>query len=85
MHYVYILLSEKDKRTYVGYTHNLQERLKRHNSGRVTAIKNRRPLEFFYTEEFKTITKAKERELWWESSSGRKRLKGLFKSKMMEK
>ncbi|MEK7576526.1 MAG: GIY-YIG nuclease family protein [Patescibacteria group bacterium] len=78
MYYTYILLSEKDKRTYVGYTSNLDERLKRHNEGRVKATKNRRPLKFFYTEEFKTIAEAKERELWWKSHAGRKKLKELF-------
>jgi putative endonuclease len=81
MYYVYILLSEKDGRTYVGYTQNLEERLERHNSGRVTATKNRRPLNFFYTEKFETMSEAKARELWWKSSSGRKKLKELFDQK----
>ncbi|MEK7649931.1 MAG: GIY-YIG nuclease family protein [Patescibacteria group bacterium] len=78
MYYIYILLSEKDGRTYVGYTSDLKERLKSHNEGRVTATKHRRPLKIFYTEEFGTIAKAKNRELWWKSSSGRKKLKNLF-------
>ncbi|KKU53303.1 MAG: hypothetical protein UY24_C0015G0006 [Parcubacteria group bacterium GW2011_GWA1_48_11b] len=81
MYYVYILLSEKDQRTYVGYTHNIQERLARHNSGSVMATKHRRPFKIFYTEEFETMTEAKDRELWWKSTSGRRKLKELFKGK----
>jgi len=34
MYYVYILWSEKTNRYYCGYTSNLDDRLKRHNSGR---------------------------------------------------
>jgi len=85
MYYVYILISEKDQRTYVGYTQDLQERFKCHNSGRVMATKNRRPLVLLYREEFETMIEAKRRELWWKSSTGRKKLKGLFEGKMMDK
>ena len=85
MYYVYILISEKDQRTYVGYTQDLQERFKCHNSGRVMATKNRRPLVLLYREEFETMKEAKRRELWWKSSTGRKKLKGLFEGKMMDK
>ena len=78
MYTVYILISKKDKRTYVGYTNNIERRLKEHNSGRVSATKNRSPFEIFYTEEFETVKEARERELWWKSSSGRRKLKELF-------
>jgi putative endonuclease len=78
MYFVYILLSEKDNRTYVGYTHDLSARLKRHNAGYVSATKNRRPLRVFFYEEFETEREAKERELWWKSSTGRNNLKKMF-------
>ena len=78
MYTVYILLSKKDGRTYTGYTKDLKRRFSEHNSGRVNATKHRIPFDIFHTEEFKTETEAKERELWWKSSSGRKKLKELF-------
>lgn len=78
MYYVYVLISEKDNRTYTGYSNDVKRRLKEHNSGCVTATKRRRPLKVFLTEEFGTEREAKERELWWKSSSGRKKLKELF-------
>ena len=35
MYYVYLLRSLKDpSKTYIGYTNNLEERLKRHDAGR---------------------------------------------------
>ncbi len=79
MYFVYILLSEKDHRTYVGFSNDVMARLKRHNAGHVAATKNRRPLRVLFYERFKTEKEAKEREFWWKSSTGRNRLKSIFK------
>lgn len=81
MYTVYILQSLKDKKTYTGYTNNLENRLEYHNSGRVKATKNRRPLEVLFAESFETVKEAKARELWWKGKSGRKKLKEFFKHK----
>lgn len=50
MYYVYVLISEKDKRFYVGYTNDLKKRVKEHSSGRVDSTKNRLPLQLIYYE-----------------------------------
>ena len=78
MYFTYILLSQSDGRTYVGFTKDMVERLRRHNSGQVSATKNRRPLVLFYLEKFSTMKEAKEKELWWKTSGGRKEMKKLF-------
>ena len=78
MYFVYILISEKVQRTYVGYSDNVERRLTQHNAGQVTATKYRRPLRIFHLEEFQTMKEAKARELWWKSGSGRNELKKLF-------
>ncbi len=62
---VYILQSQKDNRTYTGYTSNLENRLTYHKSGRVNATKHRRPLRILFTEDFNTVAEARARELWW--------------------
>ena len=62
MYFVYILQSLKDGKTYVGYTNNLDERLKRHNSGLVTATKHCIPLKLIYSEQFETLQEAKKRD-----------------------
>ena len=78
MYYVYILQSTKDKKTYVGYTNDIQQRLKRHNSGAVTATRYRRPLKLLMSEQFENAQQAKKRELWWKSGAGRRKLKEFF-------
>ena len=65
-------------RTYVGYSHNVGQRLQRHNSGQVKATKNRRPLKILFTESFETEQDAKKRELWWKSGAGRREMKKYF-------
>lgn len=78
MYFVYILKSSKDSRTYVGYTSNLEERLKRHNSGQVIATKHRLPLKLLFSEKFETEQEAKKRERYWKNGGGRRKLKDIF-------
>ena len=49
---VYILISLKDSKRYIGMTSDLNRRLNEHNSGKVKSTKNRRPMKLIYTEEF---------------------------------
>lgn len=81
MYYVYILLSQKDGKTYTGFSDNVDRRLNQHNSEMVPATKHRRPLEILFTENFKTEHEAKNRELYWKSGAGRRKLKAYFKNK----
>ena len=62
MYYVYILKSLKDGRRYIGYTSDLNQRLKQHNTGRNKSIKNRGPFEIIYSEEISDKTSAIKRE-----------------------
>jgi putative endonuclease len=50
MYYVYVLQSEVDKKLYVGYTSDLRKRMNAHNNGRVSATRDRKPLELLYYE-----------------------------------
>ena len=78
MYFVCILQSLKDDRTYVGYTNNLDKRLKRHNAGLVPATKHRIPLKLIYSEQFETAKEAKGREKYYKNGGGRKRMKQMF-------
>jgi putative endonuclease len=78
MFFIYILKSLKDNRTYVGYTDNIERRLVEHNSGQTNATKNRRPLELIFSEKVETLKEAKERESYWKSGAGRRKLKIYF-------
>ena len=79
MYYVYVLLSHKDGRFYVGYSANLKERLKDHNNGKVAATKNRRPMGLVYYEAYKFDKHAKNQELFYKSGQGRRVLKERLK------
>ena len=78
MYYIYILQSQKDKRTYVGYTKDFEERLKKHNSGQVRSTKYRRLFKLLKLEKIENMAEAKRRELWWKSGRGRIEFKKLF-------
>ena len=68
---VYILLSQKDNKRYIGFTHDLQRRIREHNSGKVTSTKNRRPLNLIYSEIFDSKTEAINREREIKSKKGK--------------
>jgi putative endonuclease len=78
MHYVYVLQSLRDYRTYVGSTNDIERRLAEHNAGQAKATKNRRPFRILFTESFETSQAAKRREQWWKSGSGRRKLQEYF-------
>ena len=50
MTYTYILLSDQDRRFYIGSTGDLRARLQKHNSGAVRSTAYRRPLRLIYYE-----------------------------------
>jgi putative endonuclease len=62
-HLVYILECS-DKSLYVGCTNNLERRLEQHNNSKWGAhyTKIRRPVILKYTEKFKTLKEARQRE-----------------------
>jgi putative endonuclease len=62
MFYVYILLSKRDNKRYIGCTENLDRRLAEHNSGLVKSTKNRKPLKLIYFEEYISKSDAMKRE-----------------------
>jgi len=74
MWYVYILTCN-DKRTYVGCTDNLDERLKRHQSGWVPATKSRLPVRLITYLVFTDKYNAYGFEKYLKSGSGRAFLK----------
>ncbi len=75
MFYTYVLFSLKDKKLYIGYSNNLQNRLKKHKHGNITATKNRRPLKLIYYEACLNKQDAINREKALKTGFGRKYLK----------
>lgn len=61
-YWVYILQSEKDESYYIGYTSDIEERLKRHNHGKSLYTKTKLPWKLIYQEEFLSRSEAMKRE-----------------------
>jgi putative endonuclease len=81
MYTVYILQSLKDRRHYIGYTMDLEQRLKQHNSGKTASLKSRLPMTVVYTEKCETLSTAKAREKQIKSYKGGEAFKQLFRFK----
>jgi putative endonuclease len=75
MHYVYVLLSEKDGNFYIGCTSDLEERIKYHESGQVKSTKPRRPFKLVYFEEFEDKYEAFRREKSLKTAKGKKEIR----------
>jgi putative endonuclease len=59
---LYILQSEKDFSFYVGFTSNLERRIKEHNNGLSRATKLKKPWVIIYCEAYRSRKDATERE-----------------------
>ena len=80
MYYIYVLLSKKDKKLYVGCTKNLKLRFEQHIKGLVNSTKNRRPLIFIYYEACLKQEDAFRREKYLKTHYGKMFLKKRLKS-----
>ena len=75
MFFVYVLKSEHDQKFYIGFTDNLEIRIKAHNSGSVESTQNRRPLVLIYYEAYLSKPDALGREKFLKSGSGHRFLR----------
>ena len=75
MYTVYVLKSLKDGKHYIGYTNNIERRIKEHNAGRTESTKRRRRFVLIYKEEFEEKELAEKREKFFKSGKGREELK----------
>ena len=86
MFFVYVLISKKDNKFYIGLTESVDDRVKAHNSGKVESTKHRRPLDLIYYEAYLDKYDAEGRELFLKSGSGHKylnkQLKHFFENTM---
>jgi len=64
MYYLYILKSLARNRHYIGITGNLENRLRKHNTGNVISTKPYRPWKLVSSEIFTDKTSARKREIF---------------------
>jgi len=81
MFIVYAIKSQQYKFIYVGMTENLNDRFSRHNKGYVRSTKRFAPFELIYSETCESGVKARKREIFLKSTSGKRFLKSLLENK----
>ena len=81
-HCVYVLLSHKDKKFYIGYTTNLKQRLTDHFHGDSKATAPRRPFKLIFCEYFLSKKDAQRRERYFKTSPGKKALKLMLRESL---
>lgn len=81
-YYVYVLQSEKDGNFYVGFTCNLERRIKEHNKGENQSTSSRRPFRLIYYEVCLDGRDAVSREKYLKSSWGKRYIKNRIRNCM---
>ena len=74
-YYVYVLRSNEFERNYTGFTTNLENRLKQHNSGKTASTRPYKPWRILYYECFSTKKEALSKEKYLKSGIGREFIK----------
>jgi putative endonuclease len=80
--YVYVLLSLKDDKFYIGFTNDLKRRLKEHNSGKNISTKSRRPLTLIYYEAHLSKSDAERREKYFKTTKGKSTLRQMLRESL---
>ena len=62
MYYVYLLKSQKNSSLYIGYTKDIERRLKEHNAGLVEYTRKYLPWTLIYYESYISLEDARKRE-----------------------
>ena len=80
MYTVYILYSEKINKYYIGFSSDVQDRLRKHNNASKGFTNTGRPWIIVYTELFDNKKKAGDREKQLKGWKNRTRLEALIKT-----
>ncbi len=80
MFYTYVLISEKDKELYVGFTKDLKKRFDEHEKGLVAPTAHRRPLKLVYYEACLNENDAIAREKYFKTGFGRRFLRNRIEN-----
>lgn len=82
-YFVYVLLSEKDKNFYIGFTENIEQRLDEHNAGKNVSTRSRRPFKLIYYEGHTAKSDVLRREKYFKTTKGKTTLKQILKDALL--
>jgi putative endonuclease len=77
--WLYVLESRNDEKRYVGYTNDINKRLKEHEDGKVVSTEPRRPFKLIYLEGCTNQKDAMRREKYMKTTDGRRFLSKRLK------
>ncbi|HEY3429854.1 MAG TPA: GIY-YIG nuclease family protein [Cyclobacteriaceae bacterium] len=69
---VYVLISRKSGKRYVGMTKDVNQRLAQHNAGKSKFTSGHIPWELIYQENYPTSVEARAREKYLKSAAGKR-------------
>ena len=78
-YYVYVLQSLRNQSLYIGYTEDLEKRLKEHNRGLNFSTKPYKPWQLIHYEAYRNEADVKRREKYLKTSQGGRLLKRMLK------
>ena len=78
-HFVYFLLSMKNRDLYIGSTENVEKRVVLHNSGKVKSTKAYRPWELLGFEKYTSRSEAVKMERFYKTGQQKEILKKKFR------
>lgn len=81
--YVYVLLSLKDNKFYIGSTNNLKRRLKEHQNGKNISTSKRLPLKLIYFEGHLSKLDAERREKYFKTTKGKVTLRTIIRDSLL--
>lgn len=79
MFYVYVIKSQKDGKSYTGFTEDLRKRLRQHKEGKSSSTKYRGPFILVYYEASINEEDARAREKYLKSGMGKRYIKNRLK------
>lgn len=77
-YYVYVLRSINFERNYTGFTSNIENRLKEHNSGKTKSTRPHKPWRILFYETFSEKQAALNREKYLKTGVGREFIKNKY-------
>lgn len=83
-YYIYILLSLKDTKFYIGYTGNLEQRIQKHNLGLVQSTSCRLPIKLIFYEAYLNKYDALRREKYLKTSKGKTTIKAMLREFLLD-
>lgn len=80
--YVYVLLSLKDNKFYIGSTNDLKRRLREHFAGKNISTSKRLPLKLIYFEGHLAKSDAERREKYFKTTKGKVTLRAIIRDSL---